>query len=182
MRVIGMLLGIPEEDLKAVQLEADERLRTEPGKPMEADAHNFGGMGFAEYIAWRAKHPSDDLMTELLAQEIVDEKGDTRKLTLQEIEIFCTTLPRIGVRSLRASHARLPSGERFQRRNQTTPAMPPAANTHQKVVRIDEIPISIRVGSGRVPPRSAYMPSKIGTTKSSIPETIRKIRLSTTTG
>jgi cytochrome P450 len=35
MRVIGMLLGIPDEDLKTVQKRADDALRTEPGKPME---------------------------------------------------------------------------------------------------------------------------------------------------
>ena len=35
MRVIGMLLGIPEEDQVAVRDKADANLRTEPGKPME---------------------------------------------------------------------------------------------------------------------------------------------------
>jgi cytochrome P450 len=78
MRVIGMLLGIPEEDLKGVQERADANLRTEPGKPMETSQHNFKGEGFAEYVDWRAKHPSDDLMTELLNAEIVDETGATR--------------------------------------------------------------------------------------------------------
>src|SRR5882757_6634110 len=34
MRVIGMLLGIPEQDLEAVRLKADTSLRTEAGKPM----------------------------------------------------------------------------------------------------------------------------------------------------
>ena len=33
MRVIGMLLGIPEEDQEAIRLRADTRLRREPGKP-----------------------------------------------------------------------------------------------------------------------------------------------------
>ncbi len=31
---------------------------------------------FAEYIDWRAEHPSDDLMTELLKAEFEDETGD----------------------------------------------------------------------------------------------------------
>ena len=35
MRVIGMLLGIPEEDQIAVRNKTDANLRTEPGKPMK---------------------------------------------------------------------------------------------------------------------------------------------------
>jgi cytochrome P450 len=96
MRVIGMLLGVPEEDLKAVQEEADAKLRTEPGKPMEYTDRNFQSSGFAEYIDWRAKHPSDDLMTELMSAEIVDETGETRKLSRDEIIIFCSILAGAG--------------------------------------------------------------------------------------
>jgi cytochrome P450 len=96
MRVIGTLLGIPEEDLKGVQERADANLATEPGKPMEASQQNFFGEGFAEYIEWRAKHPSDDLMTELLSTEIVDETGATRLLTHDEIVIFCSILAGAG--------------------------------------------------------------------------------------
>src|SRR5579885_470702 len=35
MRVIGMLLGIPEPDLQAVRERGDAKLRTEAGQPME---------------------------------------------------------------------------------------------------------------------------------------------------
>ena len=34
---------------------------------------------FADYIEWRAKHPSDDLMTQLLNAEFEDEEGRTRE-------------------------------------------------------------------------------------------------------
>jgi cytochrome P450 len=40
---------------------------------------------FAEYIDWREKNPSDDLMTELLNAEFVDETGTTRRLTRTEV-------------------------------------------------------------------------------------------------
>ena len=40
---------------------------------------------FADYIEWRAKHPSDDLMTQLLNAEFEDEHGETRTLTRQEV-------------------------------------------------------------------------------------------------
>ena len=82
MRVIGMLLGIPEQDQVAVRNRTDANLRTEPGKPMEVQAggRRDGDM-FADYIEWRAKHPSDDLMTQLLNAEFEDEHGETRTLT-----------------------------------------------------------------------------------------------------
>jgi cytochrome P450 len=96
MRVIGMLLGIPEQDLKDVQERANANLRTEPGKPMDYADHNFAGEGFAEYIDWRGKHPSDDLMTELISAEITDETGVTRRLTREEIVLFCSILAGAG--------------------------------------------------------------------------------------
>ena len=96
MRVIGMLLGIPDEDLKAVQQRANDALRTEPGKPQDYSAHNFVGKGFDEYIDWRAKHPSDDLMTELLNAEFLDEKGETRRLAREEVLIFINILSGAG--------------------------------------------------------------------------------------
>jgi cytochrome P450 len=40
---------------------------------------------FAEYIDWRAEHPSDDLMTELLNAEFEDHTGVTRTLSREEI-------------------------------------------------------------------------------------------------
>ena len=96
MRVIGMLLGIPEEHLKDVQEQADAKLRTEAGKPMDLTDHSFIGEGFDEYIEWRTRNPSDDLMTELLNTEFVDETGTTRKLTRDEISIFCSILAGAG--------------------------------------------------------------------------------------
>jgi cytochrome P450 len=97
MRVIGMLLGIPEEDLKAVQQEADAKLITEAGKPMELQSENqFVGSGFEAYIDWRIKHPSDDLMTELLNVEFRDEKGEIRKFTRDEVVVICSILGAAG--------------------------------------------------------------------------------------
>ncbi len=97
MRVIGMLLGIPEEDQQAVRARADAALRTEPGKPQNYSAdHDFTGEGFEEYLDWRTEHPSNDLMTELLVAEFVDEKGVTRRLTRQEVLIFVNVIASAG--------------------------------------------------------------------------------------
>jgi cytochrome P450 len=96
MRVIGMLLGIPEQDLKAVQERGNDALRAEPGKPRDYSDRTFVGEGFDEYIDWRAKHPSDDLMTELLNAEFLDEKGAMRRLTREEVLIFINILAGAG--------------------------------------------------------------------------------------
>jgi cytochrome P450 len=41
--------------------------------------------GFADYIDWRADHPSDDLMTDLLQAEFEDETGAVRRLSREEV-------------------------------------------------------------------------------------------------
>jgi cytochrome P450 len=85
IRVIGMLLGIPEQDLQIIRSRGDETMRTEAGRPMEVVLSNFTGEGFEEYIDWRVKHPSDDVMTELLNAEFKDENGAIRKLARDEL-------------------------------------------------------------------------------------------------
>ncbi len=86
MRVIGMLLGVPEEDQEAARDFANAQLRTEAGKPMEASMDNVASPDFfGQYIDWRAEHPSDDIMTELLNVEFEDETGTLRRLTRDEL-------------------------------------------------------------------------------------------------
>jgi cytochrome P450 len=97
MRVIGMLLGIPEEGQEAVRDHADAVLRTEPGQPMRYSEEEFGsGAHFAEYVDWRAEHPSDDLMTELLNAEFEDIDGTTRRLTRDEVLTFVAVVAGAG--------------------------------------------------------------------------------------
>lgn len=93
MRVIGMLLGIPEQDLSAVRESADARLRTEEGQAME---FTLSSEAFAQYVDWREKNPADDLMTELLHTEFVDQTGTRRRLTRGEILLFVDVLAGAG--------------------------------------------------------------------------------------
>ncbi len=87
MRTIGMLLGIPEQDQEALRVQVDDSLRLDEGTM--PDASNYAAeaqaSNFEEYIDWRAEHPSDDLMTELLHAEFEDETGTTRRLTRVEV-------------------------------------------------------------------------------------------------
>ncbi len=87
MRTIGMLLGIPEQDQEALRDHIDEGLRLEDGSMPSMEAFDADGQGssFDEYIEWRAHHPSDDLMTELLQAEFEDETGTTRRLDRTEV-------------------------------------------------------------------------------------------------
>jgi cytochrome P450 len=98
MKVISMLLGIPEQDQEAVRDKTDQNLRTEPGKPMEiAEEDVASGAMFEDYIDWRMEHPADDLMTLLLNAEFDDaETGETRKLTRQEVSTYTAVLAGAG--------------------------------------------------------------------------------------
>jgi cytochrome P450 len=100
MRTIGMLLGIPEQDQEAIRDRIDEGLRlTESAMPdVEAmfGSGETSGSGFEEYIEWRATHPSDDLMTDLLQAEFQDETGTTRRLTRQEVLSYVNLLAAAG--------------------------------------------------------------------------------------
>ncbi len=96
MRVIGMLLGIPEADQQSVRDRADADLRTEPGQQMQVERAIPNTDHFAEYIDWRADHPSDDLMTELLHAEFDDVEGVRRTLTRQEILTYISVVAGAG--------------------------------------------------------------------------------------
>jgi cytochrome P450 len=85
MQVIGMLLGIPESDQESVREYVDNNLRTKEGEPMQVRENFVTGEMFGDYIEWRAAHPSDDIMTELLNVEFTDETGTERTLTRQEL-------------------------------------------------------------------------------------------------
>ena len=100
MRTIGMLLGIPEQDQEAIRDRIDHGLRladsTMPDfDTMFATTENPGS-GFEEYIEWRATHPSDDLMTDLLQAEFEDETGTVRRLARQEVLGYVNLLAAAG--------------------------------------------------------------------------------------
>jgi cytochrome P450 len=96
MQVISMLLGIPESDQEAVRDHVDANLRTEAGEPMQVSENFVTGAMFADYVEWRAEHPSDDIMTELLNVEFVDETDTVRKLTRNELLTYLEVLAGAG--------------------------------------------------------------------------------------
>jgi cytochrome P450 len=97
MRTIGYLLGIPESDQEAIRDRLDASLRLDEGKLPTAVADTATMLGkIAEYVDWRAAHPSDDLMTELMSAEFEDEDGTTRRLTREEVQTFVSLLAGAG--------------------------------------------------------------------------------------
>jgi cytochrome P450 len=96
MRVISMLLGIPDSDQQAVRDRSTGSMRTDPGQPMEIPEDFGSGEMFADYIDWRAEHPSDDLMTDMLRAEFEDETGRFRRLTRQEILTYVSLIAGAG--------------------------------------------------------------------------------------
>jgi cytochrome P450 len=95
MRTIGMLLGIPEDDQVAIRERIDDSLRLDPDMEHEHNV-DLGGELFSDYVDWRAKNPSDDLMTELMTAEFEDEDGVTRTLTRDEVLTYIMMLAGAG--------------------------------------------------------------------------------------
>jgi len=90
MRVIGMLLGIPEEDQRRVTDHGEATLQTDSTELMAT------GEVFAEFIDYRMEHPSDDIMTDLLNAEFEDETGTVRKLRRDELLMYLTVIATAG--------------------------------------------------------------------------------------
>ena len=98
MRTIGYLLGIPEQDQQAIRDHVDGGLQLKDGEPRPS-FHEEGFASaevFGEYIDWRLKNPSDDLMTQLVTAEFQDETGATRRLTRGEVLLYVQMLAGAG--------------------------------------------------------------------------------------
>jgi cytochrome P450 len=97
MRVICMLVGIPDADQPTVRDYATGNLRSNPGEQMHVEKEYFDPTFFADYVDWRERNPGDDLITELLNVEFEDETGTIRPLTKIEINTFITVVAGAGV-------------------------------------------------------------------------------------
>jgi cytochrome P450 len=92
-KVVGMLIGIPEEHTESVRDFYDGHRNDQSN---ETHAEVFDGAIFADYIDWRIDHPSDDVMTQLLYAEFEDETGTRRKLTREEVLAYVNIVAAAG--------------------------------------------------------------------------------------
>lgn len=97
MRTIGYLLGIPEEGQQQIRDLNDKSIT------VESDAGDISPTifqdaiaVFAEYIEWRAQHPSDDLMTDLLNAEVEEQDGTRRRLDRNEVLAYTAMIAGAG--------------------------------------------------------------------------------------
>ena len=97
MRTIGYLLGIPEEGQQQIRDNTDASIGLKDGSFQSVSSATFENAYqlFAEYIEWRAEHPSDDVMTQLLNAE-VEENGELRPLTRIEVLTYTSMIAGAG--------------------------------------------------------------------------------------
>ena len=96
IRVIGMLLGIPENDQDVLRGQLAESME-HPDRDDLLSANDESDDMFGAYLDWRVEHPSDDVMTMLLNAEFEDEKGMTRRLERPELLMLVNVLAGAGI-------------------------------------------------------------------------------------
>ncbi|MDT5134302.1 MAG: hypothetical protein QOE41_3613, partial [Mycobacterium sp.] len=98
MRTIGYLLGIPEQGQEAIRDNTDDAIGLKEGtfSVVSVDAFEQSYQLFADYIDWRAEHPSDDLVTQLLNAEVEEQNGSPRPLTRTEVLTYTSMIAGAG--------------------------------------------------------------------------------------
>ena len=97
MRTIGYLLGIPEEGQEQIRASTDKNIALSEATTDVSETVFVESLAmFSEYIDWRATHPSDDLMTELLNAEIDEPDGTRRKLERTEVLAYTAMIAGAG--------------------------------------------------------------------------------------
>jgi cytochrome P450 len=102
--VIAALVGVDPEDRDMVRGLIDETFHLDPEKGMYNEV-SFEAM--AKLMEWttevlkdRAKHPRDDMFTELVNGEIVDEDGELRRLTIEQAANFALLIANAGTETV----------------------------------------------------------------------------------
>lgn len=97
MRTIGYLLGIPEEGQQQIAERTDKNIAVDAAAGDVSTTVFIESLAlFTEYIEWRATHPSDDLMTELLNAEVEEPDGSRRPLDRNEVLAYTAMIAGAG--------------------------------------------------------------------------------------
>jgi cytochrome P450 len=102
--VIATLLGVPAADREEVRLTIDEMFHQEPDVGMMNDKALLAGLRLHEYVGEQLEErlttPRDDMLTDLVQAEIVDESGVSRRLTASESANFAILLVGAGTETV----------------------------------------------------------------------------------
>ncbi len=92
--VIGALMGVPNEDQDQMRRWIDISMRYEPDgiSTEKLDAMGATRSYMAALVDERRAHPRDDMVSDLLAAEIILDDGTRRQLTYDEVMAFFTLL------------------------------------------------------------------------------------------
>ena len=98
IKVIGMLLGLPRSDQAELHAIFHQTMHADTADP---DKPAFGGIiecagWFNQYLDWRAEHPTDDVMSQILNIEFEDETGTKRRLRREELVTYLTLIMSAG--------------------------------------------------------------------------------------
>ena len=102
--VIAALLGVPSEDRDMFRGLIDQTFHLDPEKGMYNDI-SFAAMGklqdyTASVLTDRRSTPRDDMFTDLLHGEIVDDDGETRRLTTEQAVNFALLIGNAGTETV----------------------------------------------------------------------------------
>jgi cytochrome P450 len=97
MMVIGMLLGVPEEDRERLRELADQTVHRDEGET----EHNIDAQMemldyFRDYVARRRAEPVDDLMSDLVHAAVETADGGTRQMEDLELLQYMTLIAAAG--------------------------------------------------------------------------------------
>ncbi|MET0824943.1 MAG: cytochrome P450 [Acidimicrobiales bacterium] len=102
--VISELLGVPDDQREAVRHAIDDTFHIEPGVGMINDFAFEARIRLFEHLeailADRRAHPRDDMITDLVQAEMLDEDGTTRRLTDEECNGFVNLLVSAGTETV----------------------------------------------------------------------------------
>jgi cytochrome P450 len=97
MMVIGMLLGVPEEDREHLRHLADQTVHRDEGETgYNVDSQHQMMEYFAGHVALRREQPVDDIMSDLVHADVEAPDGTTRKLDDLELVQYMSLVSAAG--------------------------------------------------------------------------------------
>jgi cytochrome P450 len=102
--IISSLLGVPEADQERMRHVIDDIFHIEEGVGMMNETSINARAALNEYLAGqfadRREHPADDMFTDLVQAEVVDDDGSVRRLTDGELMDFGTVIYAAGTETV----------------------------------------------------------------------------------